>query len=62
MNTNALIKGSLSDLAQRDNMTLAESFLNADAILIVDMSGSMGALFLSEMASMNSLETVSRFD
>ena len=35
----ALIKGSLSDTA--NGRTLAESFLSADAILIVDMSGSM---------------------
>lgn len=37
--SNALVKGSLSDTA--NGRTLAESFLNADAILIVDMSGSM---------------------
>jgi len=43
MTTKALIKGSLGAIAQRDNMTLAESFLSADAILVVDMSGSMGA-------------------
>jgi len=41
--TTALIKGSLGAIAQRDNMTLAESFLSADVLLIVDMSGSMGA-------------------
>jgi len=41
--SSALITGSLGAIAQRDNMTLAESFLSADAILIVDMSGSMGA-------------------
>ena len=41
--TTALVPGSLSALSQRDNCTLAESFLNVDAILIVDMSGSMGA-------------------
>ena len=35
----ALVKGSLSDTA--NGRTLAESFLSADAILIVDMSGSM---------------------
>lgn len=42
-NNRALVPGSLSALSQRDNCTLAESFLNVDAILIVDMSGSMGA-------------------
>jgi Mg-chelatase subunit ChlD len=39
----ALVKGSLTALSQRDDLSLAESFLNVDAILIVDMSGSMGA-------------------
>jgi Mg-chelatase subunit ChlD len=43
MNTRALVKGSLSDLAARDGATLAESFLSVDAILIVDVSGSMTA-------------------
>ena len=43
MNNNALVKGSLSALSERDNMSLAESFLNVDAILLVDMSGSMEA-------------------
>jgi Mg-chelatase subunit ChlD len=40
---NQLVKGSLSALSQRDNLSLAESFLNVDAVLIVDMSGSMSA-------------------
>ena len=40
---NQLVKGSLSALSERDNMSLAESFLNVDAILLVDMSGSMSA-------------------
>jgi len=39
----ALVKGSLSALSQRDNLSLAESFLNVDAVLLVDMSGSMAA-------------------
>jgi len=39
----AIVQGSLSALSHRDNMTLAESFLNVDAILLVDMSGSMAA-------------------
>jgi len=43
MTTKALITGSLSAVAQRDDLTLAESFLSADFMLIVDMSGSMGA-------------------
>jgi len=41
--SNALTLGSLGAVAQRDHISLAESFLSADALLIVDMSGSMGA-------------------
>ena len=37
-----LVKGSLADLAGTANLSLAESFLNVDAVLLVDMSGSMG--------------------
>ena len=40
MNT-ALIPGSLQAIAQRDGMSLAESFISADAIILVDVSGSM---------------------
>lgn len=43
MNNRALVPGSLTALAQREGISLAESFLSAEAILIVDMSGSMGA-------------------
>jgi len=38
-----LVTGSLSQIAQAQNISLAESFLSADAIVIVDMSGSMSA-------------------
>jgi len=43
MKPTAIVPGSLQALAQRDGMSLAESFLSADAIVIVDTSGSMGA-------------------
>ena len=33
--------GSQSDIAQRNNMSLAETFLNVDLIALVDISGSM---------------------
>lgn len=36
-----VIPGSLQDNAQRKNMSLAESFLSAEVIIIVDTSGSM---------------------
>ncbi len=37
----AIVPGSLSAIAKRDNQSLAESFLSADAIVLVDTSGSM---------------------
>lgn len=40
----AIVKGSLSDVTQRDNLTLAESFLHCDAMLIIDTSGSMSTM------------------
>lgn len=39
--TTALVPGSLQAIAQRDGQSLAESFLGADAIILVDVSGSM---------------------
>ena len=39
----SITKGSLAELAQQNGATLAESFLSAEAIVIIDMSGSMGA-------------------
>jgi Mg-chelatase subunit ChlD len=42
MNTQtAIVPGSLSALAQQNNCSLAESFLNVDVLIMVDMSGSM---------------------
>jgi len=37
----AIVPGSLSAIAKRDGQSLAESFLSADAVIIVDTSGSM---------------------
>lgn len=37
----AIIPGSLSAIAKREGQSLAETFLNADAVIIVDTSGSM---------------------
>lgn len=42
MNT-ALIPGSLAAVARHDNMSLAESFMSVDVLLLVDTSGSMAA-------------------
>jgi len=39
----AIVTGSLSDVAKREGMSLAESFLSADAVVLVDVSGSMDA-------------------
>lgn len=41
--TDRVAKGSLSDVAKSSNVSLAEAFLDVDAIVIVDTSGSMGA-------------------
>ena len=43
MQTNAIVKGSLTDVAQREGASLAETFLNCDLITLVDTSGSMEA-------------------
>ena len=39
--TTAIVPGSLKAIAQQEGKPLAESFLSADAIVIVDVSGSM---------------------
>jgi len=39
----AIVAGSLSDVAKREDVSLAESFLSCDAIILCDVSGSMGA-------------------
>ena len=41
--TNAIVPGSLQAIAQQNQTSLAETFLNVDAIVIADTSGSMGA-------------------
>ena len=38
---NALVVGSLAQIAQAQNVSIAESFLNVDALILVDVSGSM---------------------
>lgn len=43
MNNTAIIQGSISAIAQQNNKSLAESFVSADAIVIVDTSGSMSS-------------------
>lgn len=40
---NAVVVGSISDVAQRNGTSLAESFVSCDAVVIVDVSGSMAA-------------------
>lgn len=39
--TTALVPGSLAAVAKTEGQSLAESFLSADAIILVDVSGSM---------------------
>jgi len=43
MHNTALIPGSLEAIAVQEGQSLAESFLTADAIILVDTSGSMNA-------------------
>jgi Mg-chelatase subunit ChlD len=43
MNNTQLVPGSLSAIAQQSNTSIAETFISADVIIIVDTSGSMAA-------------------
>jgi len=42
-NQNAIVPGSLNAVAQQNGKSIAESFINADAIILCDTSGSMHA-------------------
>lgn len=42
-NNHALVVGSLAQIAQAQNVSIAESFLNCDAVILCDTSGSMDA-------------------
>lgn len=39
--SNALIRGSLSDVSMREGLSLAESFVGVDVVILLDVSGSM---------------------
>jgi hypothetical protein len=39
----SLVTGSLQDLAQRNNQSIAETFINCDVVILVDTSGSMSS-------------------
>jgi Mg-chelatase subunit ChlD len=41
--TQALVKGSIADIAKQTGQSIAETFLNCDAVVIVDTSASMSA-------------------
>lgn len=41
MTNNAIVQGSMSAIAQQSGKSIAETFINASAIIIVDTSGSM---------------------
>ncbi len=43
MNNTQLVKGSISAVAQQEGKSIAETFISADVIIIVDTSGSMAA-------------------
>jgi Mg-chelatase subunit ChlD len=40
---NAIVTGSIGSVAEKQGQSIAESFMSADAIVIVDVSGSMAA-------------------
>jgi hypothetical protein len=42
MKQNSIIPGSLGAIAKQSGKTIAETFVNADVIVLVDVSGSMG--------------------
>jgi Mg-chelatase subunit ChlD len=42
-NSNAITVGSLAAIANRDGMSLAESFLSCEVLVLIDQSGSMAA-------------------
>lgn len=43
MTNQSIVPGSLAAVANRDGMSLAESFLNCEVICLIDQSGSMAA-------------------
>lgn len=43
MSNNQIIQGSLSAIAEQNKQSIAETFMNADVVIIVDTSGSMAA-------------------
>lgn len=43
MESTSLVTGSIANIAQRDNISLAEAFLSADEIILVDVSYSMNS-------------------
>lgn len=56
MNT-ALVPGSLQAIAKQQNQSIAETFLSADAIILVDVSGSMtGSPFDQACAELRTLQ------
>lgn len=43
MTNRGIVPGSIAAIANRDGMSLAESFLNCEVIVLIDQSGSMSA-------------------
>lgn len=57
MKSIAVVPGSLQAVAESQNQTLAESFLSADAIVLVDTSGSMaGTAYQQACAELRKLQ------
>ena len=50
MNTQ-IVTGSIADLAQKNNQSLAESFISCDVVVLIDVSGSMRRVDYKKTAS-----------
>lgn len=41
--TTAIVTGSIADVATKNSTSIAETFISVDVLILIDMSGSMGA-------------------
>lgn len=62
MTTNAITVGSLAAIANRDGLSLAESFLNCDVLVLIDQSGSMSTQDVPHVSRVNRTPWCSRFE
>lgn len=48
----SIVTGSIADVAQRAGQSLAQTFVNAECVVLVDTSGSMGSETAAGAAAM----------